>query len=72
MEGQKKRSVRTLGGIPVGFGIVSLNKKKEKICGDYVQIVCIYCVHFMQIVCIYYVVVVYLLCRLYVVTMQTM
>lgn len=30
MEGQKKRSVRTLGGIPVGFGIVSLNKKKEK------------------------------------------
>ena len=31
MEGQKKRSVRTLGGIPVGFGIVSLNKKKEKI-----------------------------------------
>ena len=39
MEGQKKRSVRTLGGIPVGFGIVSLNKKKEKICGDYYTII---------------------------------
>ena len=39
MEGQKKRSVQTLGGIPVGFGIVSLNKKKEKICGDYYTII---------------------------------
>lgn len=39
MEGQKKKSVRTLGGIPVGFGIVSLNKKKEKICGDYYTII---------------------------------
>lgn len=39
MEEQKKRSVRTLGGIPVGFGIVSLNKKKEKICGDYYTII---------------------------------
>ena len=39
MEGQKKRSVRTLGGLPVGFGIVSLNKKKEKICGDYYTII---------------------------------
>lgn len=39
MEGQKKRSVRTLGEIPVGFGIVSLNKKKEKICGDYYTII---------------------------------
>ena len=39
MEGQKKRSVRTLGGIPVGFGIVSLNKKKENICGDYYTII---------------------------------
>ena len=39
MEGQKKRSVRTIGGIPVGFGIVSLNKKKEKICGDYYTII---------------------------------
>ena len=39
MEGQKKRSVRILGEIPVGFGIVSLNKKKEKICGDYYTII---------------------------------
>lgn len=39
MEGRKKRSVQTIGGIPVGFGIVSLNKKKEKICGDYYTII---------------------------------
>lgn len=36
---QKKKSIQMLGEIPVGFGKVSLNKKKEKICGDYYTII---------------------------------
>ena len=39
MEERKKKFIQELGGIPVGFGRVSLNKKKEKICGDYYTVI---------------------------------
>lgn len=39
MEKKKKKTIQMLGEIPVGFGSVSLNKKKEKICGDYYTVI---------------------------------
>lgn len=35
MEKKKSKTIQSIGDIPVGFGKVSLNKKMEKICGDY-------------------------------------
>ena len=38
--GQKTdKTIQAIGEIPVGFGRVSLNKKKEKICGDYYTVI---------------------------------
>ena len=39
MEEKKSKTIAHIGAIPVGFGRVSLNKKKEKICGDYYTII---------------------------------
>ena len=39
MEEQNNKTISVLGKIPVGFGKVSLNKKKEKICGDYYTVI---------------------------------
>lgn len=39
MEKEKDKIIQTIGEIPVGFGRVSLNKKKEKICGDYYTVI---------------------------------
>lgn len=39
MEKKKSKNIQTIGNIPVDFGKVSLNKKKEKICGDYYTVI---------------------------------
>ena len=39
MEKKKYETIQTIGDIPTGFGRVSLNKKKEKICGDYYTVI---------------------------------
>lgn len=39
MEEKKTKTIQMFGEIPVGFGSVSLNKKKEKICGDYYTVI---------------------------------
>lgn len=39
MENKKSKTIRMIGEIPIDFGKVSLNKKKEKICGDYYTII---------------------------------
>lgn len=39
MENKKSKTIQMIGEIPIDFGKVSLNKKKEKICGDYYTII---------------------------------
>ena len=39
MEKKKSKAIQMIGKIPIDFGKVSLNKKKEKICGDYYTII---------------------------------
>ena len=39
MENKKSKAIQMIGEIPIDFGKVSLNKKKEKICGDYYTII---------------------------------
>ena len=39
MEKKKSKAIQMIGEIPIDFGKVSLNKKKEKICGDYYTII---------------------------------
>ena len=39
MEQKTDKTIQAIGEIPVGFGKVSLNKKKEKICGDYYTVI---------------------------------
>ena len=39
MENKKSKAIQMIGKIPIDFGKVSLNKKKEKICGDYYTII---------------------------------
>ena len=39
MEQKTDKTIQAIGEIPVGFGRVSLNKKKEKICGDYYTVI---------------------------------
>lgn len=39
MEQKTDKTIQAIGKIPVGFGKVSLNKKKEKICGDYYTVI---------------------------------
>ena len=39
MEKKKYETIQTIGDISTGFGRVSLNKKKEKICGDYYTVI---------------------------------
>ena len=39
MEKKKSKTIQMIGKIPIDFGKVSLNKKKEKICGDYYTII---------------------------------
>ena len=39
MEKKKSKAIQMIGEIPIDFGKVSLNKKKEKICGDYYTVI---------------------------------
>ena len=39
MEEKRYKTIQKIGEIPTGFGRVSLNKKKEKICGDYYTVI---------------------------------
>ena len=39
MENKKSKTIQMIGEVPIDFGKVSLNKKKEKICGDYYTII---------------------------------
>lgn len=39
MENKKSKTIQMIGEIPIDFGKVCLNKKKEKICGDYYTII---------------------------------
>ena len=39
MENKKSKTIQMIGEISIDFGKVSLNKKKEKICGDYYTII---------------------------------
>ncbi len=39
MEEKMAKTVPAIGEIPIGFGRVSLNKKQEKICGDYYTVI---------------------------------
>ena len=39
MENKKSKTIQMIGEIPIDFGKVSLNKKKEKICGDYYTVI---------------------------------
>ena len=39
MEKKKSKTIHAIGDVQVGFGMVSLNKKKEQICGDYYTVI---------------------------------
>lgn len=39
MEKKKSKTIQAIGDVQVGFGMVSLNKKKEQICGDYYTVI---------------------------------